>query len=146
MLPDNNFKAICSVTELAGKLGLSRARFYQLLEMGIFPKPVYYTRTKRPFYPLDLQQKCIDVRKTGIGYNGQPVVFYTSRQNRPGKFRNPPYDKYEELAGILSRMGLSVTPGKVKNAVKTLYPEELTERPIEGIVIRNLFRYFKGGL
>jgi hypothetical protein len=146
MLQDNELKAICSVTELTRKLGLSRARFYQLLEMGVFPRPVYCTRTKRPFYPLDLQQKCIDVRKTGIGHDGKPVVFYASQQNKTGKFRNPPYDKYKELAGILSRMGLNVTSGNVKKAVKALYPEELTEHPAEGMVIQNLFRYFKGRL
>ena len=80
MLLDNDFGAVCSVTELAGKIGLSRARFYQLMEKGVFPKPVYCTRTRRPFYTLDLQQKCIDIRKTGIGYNQQPVVFYSERR------------------------------------------------------------------
>ncbi len=53
---DNDLKAVCSVTELTKKLGLSRARFYQLQKMGVFPMPIYCTRTIRPFYPLELQQ------------------------------------------------------------------------------------------
>ena len=143
MLSDNSLKAVCSVTELAKKLGLSRARFYQLQEIGVFPKPVYCVRTKRPFYPLDLQQKCIDIRKTGIGCNGQIIIFYTSRQNKAGKSQNQSDRKYEELADTLRQMGLNVTCSKVKNAVKTLYPEKLAQHPVEGEVIRDLFRYFK---
>ena len=146
MLSDNSLKAVCSVTELVKKLGLSRARFYQLQKMGVFPKPIYCTRTKRPFYPLDLQQKCIDIRKTGIGHNGQPILFYTSRQNKSRKSQNQSDHTCEELTDILRQMGLNVTCNKVKNAVKTLYPEELTQYPVEGTVIRDLFRYFEQGL
>jgi len=146
MLSDNNLKAACSVTELAKKVGLSRARFYQLQKMGVFPQPLYCTRTKRPFYPLDLQQKCIDIRKTGIAHNGQLILFYSSRQNKSRKSQNQPDHKDKELADILNQMGLTVTPNKVKNAVKALYPEKLAEHPVEGTVIRDLFRYFKQGL
>ena len=53
MLSNNDLKAVCTVTELAKKLDLSRARFYQLLKMGIFPKPAYCIRTRRPIYTLD---------------------------------------------------------------------------------------------
>ena len=143
MLPDNDLKAVCSVTELAKRLGLSRARFYQLQKMGVFPKPIYCTRTKRPFYPLDLQQKCIDIRKTGIGYNGHPILFNSSRQNKSGKSQNQSDNRYEELTDILRQMGLNVTRNKVKNAVKALYPEGLTPHPLEGMVVRDLFRYFR---
>ena len=142
MLPDNDLKAICSVTEMAEKLDLSRARFYQLQKMGAFPKPVYCPRTKRPFYPLDLQKKCIDIRKTGIGYNDQPVLFYASRKDTSGKLQNQSDHQYEELIGILRQMGLNVSLKKVKNAVKSLYPEGLTRSSVEGPVIRDLFRYF----
>ena len=55
MLPNDDFKAVCSVTELAKKLDLSRARFYQLQKVCVFPEPVYCIRTKRPFYPMDIQ-------------------------------------------------------------------------------------------
>jgi len=143
MLLDNDLKAVCTVTELAKKLSLSRARFYQLQKTGIFPKPIYCTRTKRPFYPLDLQQKCVDIRKTGIGHNGQPVIFYTSKQNKSRKSQNHEDRKYEELAYILNQMGLNLARNNVKIAVKNLYPEGLAQCPDEGMVIRDLFRYFK---
>ena len=139
----NDLKAVCSVTELTKKLGLSRARFYQLQKMGVFPMPIYCTRTKRPFYPLELQQKCIDIRKTGIGLNGQATIFYASRKNISQKSPSQLGHQYEELADILSQMGLNVTCNKVRHAVKALYPAGLAQCPDEGMVIRDLFRYFK---
>jgi len=75
MTSDYDLKTVCSVSELAKKLDLSRARFYQLQKKGVFPVPVYCTRTKRPFYSSALQQKCINIRKTGIGFDGRPVIF-----------------------------------------------------------------------
>lgn len=143
MCSDNDLKAVCSVTELTKKLGLSRARFYQLQKMGVFPMPVYCPRTKRPFYPLDLQQQCIRIRKTGIGFNGQATIFYASRKNIPQKSPSQLDHQYEELADILSQMGLNVTCNKVRQAVKALYPAGLAQCPDEGMVIRDLFRYFK---
>ena len=143
MFLDNDLKAVCSVTELTKKLGLSRARFYQLQKMGVFPMPIYCTRTKRPFYPLELQQKCIDIRKTGIGHNGQATIFYASRKNIPQKSPSPLDHQYEELADLLSQMGLNVTCNKVRKAVKALYPGGLAQCPDEGMVIRDLFRYFR---
>jgi DNA-binding transcriptional MerR regulator len=63
--------AIRSVTEMARKLGFSRARLYQLVETGVLPPPIR-SSMGRPYYPPDLQQKCLQIRKTGIGFNGQP--------------------------------------------------------------------------
>ena len=52
-------KAIVSMTEIAQIVQLSRARFYQLLEQGFFPKPKYDDRSKRPYYNLELQKECL---------------------------------------------------------------------------------------
>ena len=43
-------KQIFSITEVAQMLQLSRARFYQLLGTGFFPKPLHDERSKRPYY------------------------------------------------------------------------------------------------
>ena len=145
MLPDD-FKAVCSVTEMAKKVGLSRVRFYQLLTKDVFPKPLNFGSPKRSFYPLDLQQKCIEIRKTGIGYNGQPVIFNTPGKKRAKKPQNQPDHRYEPFATILRQLGLNVTHINVKDAVSTLYPEGLAQHPDEGVVLRNLFNYFRKGL
>ena len=67
MVTNDDFKCVCSVSELARKLGLSRTRLYQLMEIGAFPRPVYCPRTGRPFYPLKVQNECMQIRKTGAG-------------------------------------------------------------------------------
>ena len=143
MLLNNDLKAICSVVAVAKKLQLSRARFYQLLEMGVFPKPVYCTRTKRPFYPLDLQQQCLRVRETGIGHNGQLVIFYSLRKDKPKSW---PDNTHKQLTEDLKQMGLNVTFNTVKNAIKARYPKGLPSDIDEGAVIRDLFRYLRQGV
>ena len=86
MVPENNSKDVFSVTEVIIELGLSRARFYQLQNMGIFPKPLY-SGPNRPYYSQDLRQKCIKIRKTGIGDNGQPTVFFITHEKTSPKAR-----------------------------------------------------------
>jgi hypothetical protein len=140
MLSDNNLKAVCPVTEMARKVGLSRARFYQLQKTGVFPEPLR-SGPKRPFYPLELQRKCIEIRETGIGFNGQPVIFYSSRKDRSQSRLS-----YERLADALRQMNLNVTLDTVKKAVEALYPKGLPSEGDEGRVIRDLFRYFERGV
>ena len=146
MSSNNDLKAVCTVTALVKKLGLSRARFYQLQNTGVFPKPIYCIRTKRPFYPFELQQQCIDIRRTGIGFNGQQILFNASRKTKPDKSKNHSASKCEELMDILKEMRLSVTRNKVRDAVKILYPDGLAKGHIEGTVIRDLYRYLRLGV
>ncbi|RKY10514.1 MAG: hypothetical protein DRP56_00795 [Planctomycetota bacterium] len=145
MLMNNDFKAVCSVTELAKNLDMSRARFYQLQKMGVFPEPVYCIRTKRPFYPLDLQQRCIEIRKTGIGHNGQPIIFYRRRKNKPVKPQNQLNADHKQLVDTLRQLGLKITASEVKSAVSTLYPQGTVDHD-GGAIVRGLFRHFRQGV
>lgn len=143
MIPENDLKAVCSVTALAKKLGLSRARFYQLQKKGVFPVPVYCTRTRHPFYSSILQQKCIDIRKTGIGLDGHAVTFNTSRKAKASRVQNTLGPQYEELSHILKQMGLSVSPKEVKNATNIVYPMRKIKFPVENEVVVELYKYFQ---
>jgi len=132
--------AACSVSEMARRLGFSRARFYQLVKSGIFPPPLR-SGTKRPFYPCDLQEKCLAIRKTRVGFNGQPVLF---NHRRPGsKGRREPTGQYDGFVAALKNMGLKVTASDVKNAVQTLYPAGQAQGQDSSEVLRNLFQYFR---
>ena len=135
-VPENNSKDVYSVTEVINELGLSRARFYQLQNKGVFPKPLYLT-PERPYYTQDLRQKCIKVRKTGIGDNGQPTVFYNSRKGQSEDQVN-----YERLTNALRQMNSDVTTDDVKNAIVVLYPNGLPSGYEEGRLIRDLHRHF----
>ena len=75
-------KAVVTVSEMARMVGLSRARFYQLMEVGVFPLPVYRLSNRRPIYDEGLQKICLEVRRRNCGLNGQPVLFYT-KAHRP---------------------------------------------------------------
>ena len=131
--------AICSVTEMARKLGFSRARLYQLVKKGVFPPPVR-SGTHRAFYPSDLQEECLRIRKTGIGLHGRPVLFNKRRTRRPA--RRTQQGQHNELVAALRDMGLKVNAKAVGQAVCDLYPTGLNKSQPPGEVLRDLFRYF----
>jgi hypothetical protein len=140
--------------ELAKSLGLSRGRFYQLVTRGSFPPPIYDVRTRRPFYDLRLQELCQQVRQTNIGYDGHPILFYTPRkkgdlsqnstssaEKRKKSASNP---QCQELADALMNMGLSnVDLQKIQEALNNLFPSQQINTLDHGLVIRQLYRYFK---
>ena len=146
MTINTDYKSICSVTEQAKKLGLSRARFYQLQKTGVFPAPVYCLYTKRPFYPMDLQEKCLEIRKTGIGHNGRPIIFYSKRDGAATKPNSCSEQKYRELSDALGRMGLKTSPAEAGKAFMAIYPGNWKKLNIDGEVIAEVFRYFQNGV
>lgn len=137
-------KPIISVTEMAKMLSLSRARFYQLLEQGIFPQPIYDLRTHRPMYDAKLQIACLDVRETGIGANNQYMLFYSPRkketQARNSTKRTKTDSIHKEFAETLASMGLDCSAKDVSSALSELYPDGVGEVE-HGVVIRDLFRF-----
>jgi hypothetical protein len=148
MADKNNFEAICSVSEMARRLCLSRARFYQLQKMGVFPKPIRCHDIKRPFYPLDLQQKCMEVRKTGIGLNGRPIIFNASRKNNKTKIYNNHLDiKFDEFCGelvcVLNEFKLKISKDKIKKAIQEKYPNGLEQYTVTRELINDLVEYFR---
>jgi len=148
MSDKNDFMAVCSVSGMARKLELSRARFYQLQNTGVFPKPISDDHTKRPFYPLELQQKCMEIRKTGIGLNGKPVIFNTPRKNNKANVCSNGLDSElngfcGELVGVLKEFKLKLTPGKIKTALRQIRPDGLEQYTLTRELIHDLSEYFK---
>lgn len=66
--------AALSVSDMAARCGLSRSRFHVLVRAGVFPEP-RRAAGRRPHYPPDLIQRCLEVRRTGVGANGTIVMF-----------------------------------------------------------------------
>jgi len=138
-------KAIVSITEIAKMCNLSRARFYQLLEQGFFPKPLHDERSKRPYYDLALQQTIFECRQSGIGSDGSFMLFYSPRKKetvshlRKKKEVDP---MTKELGEILESMGIETAFEEVQKALDKLYPDG-TEGIDQGLVTRELYRYFK---
>lgn len=134
-------KAAISVSEMARSLRLSRARMYELISAGIMPPPVYLIRTRRPYYPAELQAVCIRVRESGEGINGEPVVFYaarsskaaqkTIRKNGSGSKTSKSDPKLEPLLSGLKQLGMNdPDPPAVGTILAELYPSGIgTEAP-----------------
>jgi hypothetical protein len=139
---ESDFKEICPVKKMIAMLGMSKARFYQHLKNDVFPQPLYCIRTKRPFYPENLQQQCLDIRRTGIGYNGIPVFFYTPRKAENRKSKEKTNNDYIEIIEALKNVSIKVTDKEIKAALCKLNITVLTEGPINGEVFKKLINYF----
>ena len=118
-------KAAVTVAEMARMVGLSRARFYQLIGSA-FPYPVYSVSTRRPFFAEEAQQVCLEVKRRNCGIDGKPILFYSRRVptavvKRPAKV-TVPKPNYNELLDGLRSLGLSVTTAQVESAVTKLFP------------------------
>ena len=143
-------KTVISVAEMARMVGLSRARFYQLVNEGIFPSPLYSVHTRRPFFSEDMQQICMDVRKRNCGVNGKPILFYAARHplgQKSTPVRKPktePMQKnqYADLLAGLRSLGLEITAAQVEPVVKELYPAGIQNLD-SGEVIRGVFLRIK---
>jgi hypothetical protein len=134
-------KAVVSVSEMARMVGLSRQRFHQLMQAGVFPPPQRHEG--RPFYDEPTQQQCLEVRRRNCGANGQVVLFYSHRQATPIKPTkvSPAPSPHPDLLDGLKALGLAaVTAADVGAAVKTLFPQGI-EGVEEGEVIKGVFLY-----
>lgn len=122
-------KMAVSVTEMARMLGLSRARFYQLVRSGTFPAADHDPLTNRPFYGEEGQRRCLEVRRKTCGIDGKPVLFYSRRRDAGvTKVKSPPPKPkvkaggYADLIDLLSKVPITATPAQVDAAVKAACP------------------------
>ena len=85
-------EAAISLSAMATRCALSRTRFYQLIAEGIMPPPCHCLHTRRPLYPRELIDLCLQVRATNIGVNGRYILFYNRPQSTeldvPAKVRS----------------------------------------------------------
>lgn len=141
-------KSVITVSEMAGLCQLSRSRFYDLIEAGVFPRPVQHPSSKRPMYDRKLQEKCLEIRETGIGMNGQPVLF-NRKPSRAGQSKaqrkpavKPPPD-HGDLLEALKGLGLTPTSQAVDEALAALFPTGHAGLD-QGDVIRKVFLHLQG--
>lgn len=143
-------KVAVSVSEMAAMCQLSRSRWYEYLKAGVFPQPVQMSSMKRPIYDANLQEKCLEIRATGIGLNG-PVIFNRKRNSanrpKPKTQRHPesqPVDPaIEPIHEAVKSLGLTITAQAVSEAVAALYPEGIAGLDL-GDVVRKVFLHLQG--
>ena len=127
-------------------VGLSRARFYQLVGTA-FPYPIYDVATKRPFFTPELQEQCLDVRRRNLGIDGKPVLFHRRRGQAtpavPKKRSRPVPDdsRCRELLDGLRSLGLvGVSVEQVQAALRELRVQGDKD---QGEVLRAVFLHIK---
>jgi hypothetical protein len=123
-------KSIVSVADMARMVGLSRARFYQLANQGVFPSPLYNVHTRRPFFTEEMQAVCLEVRRRNCGINGKAVLFYAARigsavvKSKAKKTPSKSNGQFNELVEGLRCLGLTtVNVSQVESAVRHVYPK-----------------------
>ena len=63
--PNLPIKAAVSVLEMAELCEISRSRWYELVDAGVFPAPVVLLPIKRPVYDRAMIEKCLQIKQTG---------------------------------------------------------------------------------
>jgi hypothetical protein len=144
-------RAVVSVATMAKAIGLSRSRFYELVQRGVFPLPLYALSSKRPFYTAEAQQAIHAVRQTGLGVNGEYVIFYqrdgSARPLTGGRLPVKPPASATEVSALmagLAALGLGgIAAADVAKAVATCFPTGIVGRD-DGDVLRVLYRHLRG--
>ena len=137
-------KAAVTVAEMARMVGLSRARFYQLQNAGVFPPPIYDVATRRPFFDEKTQQVCLEVRRRNCGINGKPVLFYARRggeqaTTKKRKTETKSNKQYAAIVDAVKALGVvSANNQKVNKAIACLFPGGL-DGTDQAEVIRSVF-------
>ncbi len=146
-------RAAVTVTEMAVMCDLSRSRFYTLVQSGVFPAPVHNQHMKRPVYVQELIEKCLEIRRTGVGLDGRIVLFnrkHTSRMApRRSRHESVPSEKYESpnadlLTGLKSLGMVDVTDRQIEPIVRELFPDGRNGHDL-GEMIRAVFLKLKRG-
>jgi len=136
---------------MAAMVGLSRSRFYDLCRRGVFPQPIYDTRSKRPYFSADLQSQCLEIRRSGVGASGEFHLFYRiAPKARTGPSRPSACKRLKasngdgqlaQLVEALGQLGLTVSANQVTSAVAELFPDGLPDTG--GETIRTIFLHLR---
>ena len=150
-VPDPSVKAAVTVSEMAELCEISRSRWYELVDAGVFPAPVVLLPIKRPVYDRTLIEKCLQIKKTGIGLSGSPVVFNrkrkwtwpTKQKAKPAVKEKPLDPTLDPILDAVKALGLTTTLQAVSDAVAALYPTGIAGQD-QGDVIRKTFLFLQG--
>ena len=145
--PSNlRLKAAISVSEMARMVNLSRARFYDLVRTGVFLAPVYSLSNRRPFFTAEMQENNVVARQTGIGVNGEYILFYerqSAMPSSPSAPRRPARQERHDLIEALKNLGLSnVTASQIDEAMAVTFPNG-TAGADEVTVVRSIYRHLR---
>ena len=84
MKPESPIKAAVSVSQMCRlfRPPMSRSQFYRHAKRKTFHAPLYLASNKRPYFTASMVEDNVRARETGIGVNGEYVLFYERRTIR----------------------------------------------------------------
>jgi hypothetical protein len=84
----------------------------------------------------------MDIRKRGIGCNGQPVIFYSTRDSETEKPCRNSDIAHKKIAVALKNMGIKATTTEIRMALNTLDLKGVAPDSLDGAILGKLFNYF----
>ena len=143
MKPENPLKAAVSVSWLCRQLSMSRSQFYFHVKRGTFHVPLRLASNQRPYYTASMVEDIIKARETGVGVNGEYVLFYDRQPTGMKSEGKKPKADHSSLSEGLRRLGLSeVTTEQLDGALEACFPKGTTGQD-EANVLRAVFRHLK---
>jgi len=137
---ENPMKAAVTLSFLCRLLKMSRSQFYFHIRRGTFSAPLRLPSNNRPYYTASMVEDIIKARETGVGVNGEYVLFY-ERQPK-AEVKDAKADHTALLEG-LDALGLtSITAEQVEAALAVCFPKGTTGQD-EANVLRAVFRHLK---
>lgn len=139
-------KSVVNVTDMARMVGLSRARFYQLIRQGTFPTADRDLISQRPCYGEEKQRQILDARRRNCGIDGTPILFYSRRVDAGQKRTPSPSPKkpkelttrHQDILEGLTALNITVSAGQIDSLLTELFPGGIENLDL-GEVIRSMF-------
>lgn len=120
------------VDELCQMLALSKRRFYELVAVGVFPRASAYSlKSRRPIFSREDVDICLNVRRDGIGINGQRVSFNKPRKSPIAGGKTVLFEHRKAAAKSAENQKLQA--GEVARALRSLAVKVPTKR-VEGLL------------
>lgn len=151
MTDDKIPQSFLSCAAVARQLGLSRQRFWQLRQEGVFPAPQINAETGRPFYSEEQLALCMDLRKRNVGLNGKVVLFYSTRSTgsvpkaaKKKELKNKATSgRHQNVIESLKALGMTgVTESQIDMAISELFPNG-TKEVAQGELVRAIFLHLQ---
>lgn len=137
---ENPMKAAVSVSSVCRLIAMSRSQFYFHVRRGTFSTPLRLPSNQRPYYTASMVEDIIKARETGIGVNGEFVLFYDRQPKAEVKDAKP--DHTALLEGLAALGLTSTTAHQVEAALAVCFPKG-TSGHDEANVLRVVFRHLK---
>lgn len=141
MANETPIKAAVSLSWLCRKIGMSRSQFYIHVKRGTFHAPLKLTNG-RPYYTASMVEDIVKARETGVGVNGEYVLFYERVPGGERQQAKPKADHSSLIEGLRSLGIPSVTHDQIEAALAVCFPKGTTGQD-ESSVLRAVFRHLK---